>query len=139
MEIEDWYVSDPEYLRRLNVEVLPPVPFGDVVGWMSKALFNPVLMRPIFRQLQFVTPRLFETPAANMIPLFGFDLDHVKEIYGGSAADLVLSPDDLDAQILDVIERPDHYAEIVTGLRDELSVRHSHVARLRELVDIVEN
>jgi hypothetical protein len=139
MAIEDSYASDPQYLRHLDVEVMPPVPFGEVVGWMSKALFNPVLMRPIFRHLQFVTPRVFETPAANTIPLFGFDPVQVQEIYGESASDLVLSADDVDDKILDVIDRPDHYAGIVKGIREELSVRHSHVARLRELIDIVEN
>lgn len=138
MAIEDWYVSDPQYLRRLNVEVIPPVPFGEVVGWMSKALFNPVLMRPIFRQLQFVTPRVFETPAASTIPLCGFNPTQVTEIYGEPAAELVLSAEDVDDKIVDVIDRPDHYASIVQEIRDELSIRHSHEARLSELVQIVE-
>jgi hypothetical protein len=139
MAIEDWYASDPQYLQRLDVEVIPPVPFGEVVGWMSKALFNPVLLRPIFRHLQFVTPRVFETPAANTIPLFGFDPVQVKEIYGDAAADLALGSDALDDKILDVIDRPDHYAGIVQGIRDELRVKHSHVARLRELIGIIED
>lgn len=139
MDIDDWYVSDPNYLRQLGVEVLPPVPFTDVVSWMSKALFNPVLLRPIFRQLQFVTPRVFETPAANTIPLFGLDEKQVRDIYGESAADLVLDSDDLEEKIVDVIDRPDHYATIVTGVREHLCAQHSHEARLRQLIDIVES
>src|SRR5262249_35469592 len=58
--MEDAYYTDPEYLRRLDVEVLPAVPFGEVVGWMSKGRFNPVVSRPTFTRLRLVTPRFFE-------------------------------------------------------------------------------
>jgi glycosyltransferase involved in cell wall biosynthesis len=139
MAVEDWYYSDPGYLRRLGVEVLPPVPFEEVIDWMSKAFVNPVLLRPIFRRLQFVTPRVFETPAANTIPLFGLNETHVRDIYGEAAADLVLDADDLEQKIVDVLDRPDHYAEMVRGIRRHLCAQHSHVARLRQLIDIVEH
>ena len=74
MAIEDcYYVRPTAYLQRLDVEVIPPVPFGAGGRLDEQAVFNPVLLRPIFRHMQFVTPRIFETPAANTIPLFGFD------------------------------------------------------------------
>jgi Glycosyl transferases group 1 len=139
MDIADYYVSDAEYLKRLRVEVSQPVPFAEVVGRMGNALFNPVLVRPLFRHLQFVTPRVFETLAANTIPLFGLDETHVREIYGEAAVELVLMPDDVQEKILDIIDRPHHYAEIVGRIRRELSARHSHTARLLELIDILES
>ena len=55
MQIEDDYYSDPAYLAALGVEVLPAVPFGRVVEWMSKATFNPILLRPTFNRLRLVS------------------------------------------------------------------------------------
>jgi hypothetical protein len=85
-----------------------------------------------------VTPRIFETVAASTIPLFVADATYVKEIYGETAVDLVMRPDDLQDQIVDIVDRPEHYREIVSGIRRHLSVHHSHSARLRQLIDIVE-
>ncbi len=82
MQIEGVYCTDTAYLRRLGLEVLPAVPFQDVIAWMSKAVFNPVLVRPSFGHMRLVTPRLFETPAAGTLPLFVLDESHVQEIYG---------------------------------------------------------
>ena len=38
------------------------------------------------RDLRLVNPRLFETPAANTIPVFGLDPEYVREIYGDDEA-----------------------------------------------------
>jgi hypothetical protein len=130
------YFTDPEYLRRLGVEILPPVPVEQVIPTMSKALFNPVLIRPLFERLGLVTCRSFETPAADTIPLFAQDADYVKEIYGARALELVLG-DRASDQIGDVLERPEHYAEIVRDIRHHLAQQHSYTARLQELVRIV--
>ena len=73
MRIEDTYFSDSDYLRKLGVEVMLPIPFSQVIGWMNKAVFNPVLLRPTFDRLRLSDPRMFETAAANTIPLFGLD------------------------------------------------------------------
>src|SRR5262249_33839319 len=43
MNLEAAYVTDVDYMRRLGVEFLPPVPFAHVVCAMSKALLSPVL------------------------------------------------------------------------------------------------
>jgi len=134
---EDAYYTDPAYLQRLNVEIMPPVPIDQVMNTMSKGVFNPVLVRPTFNHLRLVNPRLFETPAANTIPLFGLDEEYVREIYGEPAVELVLR-EDASGQILDVLRRPEHYAEIVKEIRRHLAVKHSYVARLQELIEIVE-
>ncbi len=67
----DAYANDPDYLRRLDVAVTPPVRFDQVIASMSQGVFTPVIYRPLFEHLQLVTCRTFETPAANTIPLFG--------------------------------------------------------------------
>jgi len=130
------YCTDPQYLARLNVELMPPVPLEQVIRCMSKGVFNPVLVRPLFNHLRLVNPRLFETPAANTIPLFYLDPEYVKEICGDQALELVLR-DDASEQITAVLRRPDHYAGIVRGIRRHLTAKHSYIARLQELIDII--
>ncbi len=139
LQLDRAYASDPTYLRRLGVETLPAVPFEQVVGWMSKAAINPVISRRLFNSLRLVTPRLFETLAADTIPLFVLDEPHVVDIYGPKAAELVLREDRPDVQILDMISRPGHYFEIVREIRQHLVEKHSHAVRLRELIEIVES
>jgi hypothetical protein len=139
MQTEHAYLTDPGYLRELGVEFLPPVPFEQVIQWMSKATCNPVLIRPVFGHLRLVTPRLFETPAAGTIPLFVLDPAHVREIYGEQALGLVLPEDNFQEMVLDVIHRPERYRDVVMGIRRHLAAQHSHAMRLRKLIEIVES
>jgi hypothetical protein len=104
---------------------------------MSNGVFNPVLVRPLFNHLRLVNPRLFETPAANTIPLFELDREYVEEIYGASAAELVLPKDNPEEKIRDVMRRPQHYAPIVQSVRRYLAEKHSCEVRLRELIEII--
>ncbi len=137
--IADAYYSDPEYLRKLDIEVQPPILFGQVIEHMSKGVIHPVVYRPLFNHLQLVTCRTFETFAANTIPLFGMDEAYIQEIYGGRARELVLPAEDAHEKILDMMRRPEHYAEIVQEIRRRLAEKHSYRARLRELIEIVES
>jgi hypothetical protein len=139
MHLVDTYFSDAAYLAKLGVEVLPPVPFEQVVGWMSKGIFNPVISRPTFDHLRLVTPRLFETPAANTLPLFGLEKAHVQEIYGEQALELLLPDNNSHEKILDMVSRPEHYQSVIMGIRQHLTEKHSHAVRLQELIEIVES
>src|SRR5262249_45238978 len=137
--IEDAYYSDAEYLRKLDVEVKPPVLFRGVIAAMSAGVFTPVIYRPLFNHLKLVTCRTFETPAANTIPLFGFEEAYVQELYGDEAVALVLTNDGSQERILDVAHRPEHYAEIVQGIRKRLLERHSYTRAFKQLIEIVNN
>ena len=136
--IADAYYTDPEYLRRAGVQVMPPVRFDSVVSWMSKGVFTPVLLRPLFEHLRLVTCRTFETPAANVIPLFAQEPTYVREIYGDKALNLVLR-ESASEQIADVLHRPDHYAETVHDIRLHLRKKHSYASRIQQLIRIVES
>jgi len=136
--IEDAYYSDPAYLLKLEIEVRPPVLFGEVIANMSHGVFMPVIYRPLFNHLQLVTCRTFETLAANTIPLFGFDESYVAEFYGEEARELVMPAVNPQTRILDILERPQLYAEIVARIRRRLADRHSYQARIRELIEIIE-
>jgi spore maturation protein CgeB len=105
---------------------------------MGTAVFNPVLIRPLFVHLGLVTCRTFETPAANTIPLFAQDAEYVRTIYGERSADLVLRDGEAASeQILDVLRRPQEYAQIVRDIRRHLAEKHSYAVRLQQLVRIV--
>jgi hypothetical protein len=115
---------------------MPSVPFSQVVDSMSRGVFNPVLLRPTFRKMQFVNPRMFETPAANTIPLFDLDKTQVREIYGEEALQLVLD-EGAEDRIRDLVQRPERYQEIVRGMRTHLAREHSTTVRVQQLIEIV--
>jgi hypothetical protein len=129
--------AEPERLHRLGVELRPAVGAGDVVATMSLGTVNPVLVRPTFGELQLVTPRFFETVAADTIPVFDLDSQFVAEIYGPEAVELVLGEDRAE-RLADVFRRPSHYGEIVTEVRRHLRERHSFTVRLEELAGACE-
>jgi glycosyltransferase involved in cell wall biosynthesis len=138
MQMEGVYYTDKAYLRRLEIDMLPAVSFKDVIAWMSRATFNPVLVRPTFAHMSLVTPRLFETPAASTIPLLVLDEAHVQELYGPEALELRLPDQDPEEKILDLVKRPQYYGSIVMKMRRHLAEKHSHRARLERLIEIIE-
>jgi glycosyltransferase involved in cell wall biosynthesis len=138
LQMEDAYFTDKTYLRRLGVDVLPPVHFKDVISWMSKAIFNPVLTRPTFGHMRLITPRLFETLAASTIPLFVLDEAYIAELYGSEALQLRLPDKQPEEKILDLVARPEHYAAIVGRIRRRLAEEHSHKTRVQRLIELIE-
>jgi glycosyltransferase involved in cell wall biosynthesis len=138
LEVRDDYYVDRDYLERLRVEAMPPVPYAQVLQAMSRAVFNPVVYRPLFEHLGLVTCRTFETPAAGTIPLFVLDPDYVREIYGAPGVELVLEGERPHEKVLDLLARPHHYAEIVIGIRERFRRLHSPEARMREMLAFIE-
>ena len=134
---EDAYRTDPEYLMRLGVQVMPPIRFDEVIGWMSRGLFSPVIYRPLFDHLQLVTCRTFETPAANTIPLLCQERQFVSDVYGVAGLELVLPQERPQDKIIDLFEQRKHYLEVVRELRHVLNQRYSYAARITELLEIV--
>ena len=139
MQMEAAFYTDQHCLRKLEVEIFPPVRFEEVIGWMSKAVFNPVLLRPVFQQLRLVTPRLFETLAAKTLPLFNMDPQQVQDLYGSAALELVLPNQDPEEKIVDFVRQPERYQVIVSGIRRHLAQKHSHTERLKQIIEIVES
>jgi hypothetical protein len=137
MGMEAAFYTDRAYLRKLNVEIMPSVRFEEVVPWMSKGVMSPVLLRPVFNGLRFVTPRFFETFTATTIPLLDVGADVAREIYGDGAMELRLPREGAAEKIRDLFERTDEYRAIAQGVRGHLAERHTHVQRLQELIEIV--
>jgi glycosyl transferase family 1 len=139
MNMEDAYHTDPQYMRQMGVEIMAPIASDRVIDWMSQAVFNPVIYRPLFSHLGFVTCRTFETVGAGTIPLFALDPAYVQEIYGECASELILPTEGPEQKVQDLFRRPEHYAGIVRQIRRHMNEKHSYAARLRELIRIVED
>jgi hypothetical protein len=133
------YYNDPAFLRRLDVEVLPPVRFEKVVGAMGEGVFSPVLYRPLFEHLGLVTCRTFETPAASAIPLFVLDAVHIQDIYGEPGLELAVSDCEPAEHILRLRRDSQQCLHVVSAIRRRLQEKHSYAERLRELIEIVES
>lgn len=145
-EVIDWmeqgeakakHYVDREYLKKHRFEGLPAVSFDKVASTIETGVFNPVVYRPVFEQLGFVTCRTFETPASGTIPLFLLNREYVTEIFGARATELMLTGEDDHEKIVDVLERPEHYTDIVMDIRKDFRERHSPDARLRELIGYI--
>lgn len=138
LKMEDVYQVDYDFLRRMGVEAIPPVPFEKVIASMSRGIMNPVIYRPLFEHLGMVTCRTYETPAAGTIPVFVLDREYVRSVFGEAALELVLPAERPEDKIADVMARPAHYAGIVRGIRADFRIRHSPEARLKQLIEIIE-
>ena len=109
---------------------------SEVIKRMSDGVFNPVIYRPLFDHLDLVTCRTYETFAANTIPLFKSDQKSSRTIYGNQVEELILGCDP-KGKILDVINKPSYYFDIVKNIRNHLRINHSHKVRLLELIDMI--
>src|SRR5258708_35168284 len=81
---------DPELLARARVQLNPPIPFQEMIGFISQGRFSPVVPRPLFNQLGIVTNRMFATFSADTIPLLMLPRNMVESIYGASACVLCI-------------------------------------------------
>jgi hypothetical protein len=135
--LEEAFRGDPARLRQLDIQILPAVPFSEVIGTMSAASVNVMTQRPLFRRLRFVTSKFFEIFCADTIPLVMLDPAHAECVYGPAGQDLTLHDGVADA-ILDAIRRPEHYRCAAQKVRQHLAAHHSYRHRVRELVAALE-
>jgi hypothetical protein len=127
---------NPQRFRELGIRVLPAVPYRDVISTMSKARINIMTQRPLFRRLGLVTSKYFEIFSADTLPLMMIDPGHAEQIYGPSGRDLVLH-DDIASKLVDVLEQPKKYQEVVQAVRRHLTAHHSYERRLHELIEML--
>lgn len=136
----DWAVQngilgvdvEPSLLSELRVETRSAVRFDEVIGLLGQARFAPVIHRPLFRRLGFVTNRTFETFCADAVPVLMLPRGFVEAVYGSAALALVPG-DDLAAHLRDVWNRPEPYWEAVLRTRSHLARHHSYERRFQEL------
>lgn len=127
------YALDSESFRQLDVQVRGPVPYSQVIATMSEGRVNIMTQRPLLRHLKHLTSKYFEVFCAGTIPLVMLDPDHAEMIYGPAGRELVLH-DRIADKLLDALNHPEKYGEIVQEVRRHLVGHHSYHNRVQELV-----
>jgi hypothetical protein len=135
---EEAFRSDPEALRRLQIQMPKAVMYHDVIQTMSTARINILTQRPVLRRLKHLTLKYFEIFCADTIPLLMLDGDHAEAVYGPAARDLVLCGRVAD-KLLDALRRPDHYRGVVEDVRRHLIAHYSYDRQVEELVAAIRN
>ena len=129
--------SDPAFLAGLDVEVRDAARFDEVIGLLGKARFAPILHRPLFRHLGFVTNRTFETFCADTLPVLMLPRELVTAIYGPAALALVPG-EDVAAHLKDALSRPERHWDAVIQTRHHLARHHSFTQRFQDLQALAE-
>src|SRR5207249_4675465 len=124
---------DTDWFNRLGISVRPAVPYTEVVAAMSEGRVNIMTQRPLLRRLRLLTSKYFEIFYADTIPLIMIDPDHAASVYGPAGRELALHGD-VAGKILDALNRPQPYREIVEEVRRHLATHHSYRHRLQELM-----
>jgi hypothetical protein len=106
--------SDPQWFERLRIQVKPAVPYTEVIAAMC-SIFT-----------------------ADTIPLVMLNPDHAESVYGPAGRELALF-EDVDQKLLDVLQRPGKYQEIVAAVRGHLVTHHSYPVRVQQLVSALKD
>lgn len=124
--------TDPAWLLENEITVKDGVRFDKVLGYLSQSKFAPIFHRPLFRQLDLVTGRTFETFHADTLPVLMLPKPFVEAIYGPAALALVPGAD-VAAFLLDATKSPEPYWDAVIKTRAHLAAHHSYARRFDEL------
>ncbi|MEK7573129.1 MAG: hypothetical protein AAB531_01765 [Patescibacteria group bacterium] len=125
--------SDVNFLKKNNIEILEPTPYGQVETTMSMGLINPVFVRPILNKLKFVTPRMFETFTADTVPLIPKYFTHAQDLYGSDVNKLLLS-NNPTRDILKILDNYKTYNNLCREIREMLNKKHSYKTRINQLL-----
>jgi len=132
---EDQTFSDPSFLRSHGVEVHPAVAFDQVEATMGLGRVNPVFVRPVLNALGLLTPRMFETFAADTIPLLPPYLHGAMRLYGDEVSPLCLIPDvSMAERLLTILDQHAEYVALVREIAEKLEREHSYEVRLEQLL-----
>lgn len=127
------FQSDAERFRRLRIRTEPSVMYTDVIRTMSTARINIFTQRPVLHHLKHLTLKYFEIFYADTIPLLMLDEDVALAVYGPHARELLLRGR-VAEKLVDALQRPDHYRDVVQSIRRHLAKHFSYDRRVEELV-----
>jgi hypothetical protein len=126
-----------ELLERVPVEAWGPLPYHDLIAYMSEHRFTPVVQRPLFNELGLVTNRVFETFMADTVPIVTLPEGLAVSVYGEGVRPL-LAGDDPARVVRDGLAHPEQAFEAVSKVRAHLAAEHSMKRRFEELTKILE-
>jgi len=128
---------DPGLLARLGVETRPPLPFQEMIGFLSDGKLSPVVHRPLFNSLGLMTNRAFATFSADTIPLLMIPEELIESVYGPAARLLRVGPD-FTEDVARILRDPMPYWSAVLDTRRHLAEHHTFQHRLQQLEQILE-
>jgi hypothetical protein len=131
--VEAAFGTDPQWLRRLRIQVRPSVPYTEVIRVMSTGRLNIMTQRPLFRELKILTSKFFEIFSADTTPIVMLDANHAETVYGPAGRELALC-NGIAEKLVDVLSRPKKYRELVEEVRQHLLAHHTYRSRVQELV-----
>jgi Glycosyl transferases group 1 len=134
--LEIAFEFDLARFRRLGIQVKPAVPFTEVVSTMSEGRVTIMTQRPLFRRLKLLTAKYFEIFCADTIPLVMLDPGHAESVYGPLGRELALHGNVAD-KLLDAVQNPRKYQDIVREVRRHLATHHSYQKRTQQLVEVL--
>jgi hypothetical protein len=129
---------DTALLQQLGVEVKTGIPFNEVIDFVGKGQFSPILHRPLYNELGLVTNRTFETFCADTVPVALIPKRVIEAIYGPAAAPLAPNGD-VAGHLRHAMADPESQWDAVLRVRQHLAEYHSYERRMRELMDILES
>jgi hypothetical protein len=127
------FETDPALLKRLRITVVDSVMYTEVIRTMSSAKINIFTQRPVLHHLKHITLKYFEIFYADTIPLLMLDEAIALEVYGPAARELMLR-ENIGDKIVDALERPGHYRDVVDTVRKYLAANNSYDKRMAELI-----
>jgi hypothetical protein len=127
--------ADTVALKRLQIEVRPPVPFGDVVQRMGDATTTPVLVRRVLSELELITPRMFETAAADTIPVYRGADAYIGQLYQDEGCFCL--GNEPQRTFAAIREDTDRFRAIAADVRARLLRDFSYPKILRQLRDLI--
>lgn len=79
---------------------------------------------------------MFETFAADTIPLIPKYFSHALDLYGNGAKELVLT-DRPETDILRILDNYEHHKKLSAEIRNQLKDEHSYEKRLTQLLEFI--
>jgi len=131
--LEEHTYSDPGFLQAHGVESHRSVPFDEVERVMGQGKLHPIFIRPVINMLELATPRMFETFAANTVPILPPYFRCAVSLYGARVSPLCLPEKPADA-VSSMLDRYGDYVALAREIRAELAKGDSYEARLAELL-----
>lgn len=129
--------AEPGFLADNAVEVLSAPPFGEFVSALGSGRVSPIFSRPILHHMKFATPRMFESFAAETLPMFAPYLAYTRALFGDLLTPFLVT-DEYGLVVNSMLGDPRRYEEAVREVRAELHAHHSYSRRLDQLLELAQ-
>jgi len=128
-------MTDLYFLNRNKIDVLAPAKFGSIIDAMSKGSFNPIFVRPILHHMNFLTPRVFETFAANTFPLIPSYLEYLTKSLCADMEYFIYRSNPIE-KMYEILENQLFFNKVKKHIDNELRIKHGYKKKIIDLVQL---